>query len=289
MRKWLLFGLIVLASACTNAGETAPSTTVTTTIPAATTTIGTSDDACRSGNLPFADSGLAAAIGEDKGDATTITQIRWDGTSSCERLTVVLASDSGAPAGNLGATAVFVDASTGIVRIQLPDEVTTTATADMLTEGDVIDRVFVARSEDGAMTIDLHSPPGQSVAARAFVTEGPATLVVDVIAGPQDSAPTGATVSDSAVVVAPLAGPTVYPFTIEGYAAPGLSSIVVQVRDGSQVISDRTISLVAFSDTWQQISIVVEDGPPGVVDLFVGSADGDGDPAAGASIRLDLP
>ncbi len=288
MKRWatVLLGTILIG--CTPETTVPPSTSTTQPL-ATTTTSSNTDEICRIGDLRFATSGLVAAVGEDVGDAATITEIRWDDSATCERLTFAFASDSGAPAGSLGQVAVSILPSSGVVRIILPPEVVTTAVADMLPEGDLANRVFVIRDDEGTLSVDIHAARDQPIAARAFITDAPATLIVDIVPSETTGGQRGAVMSPAAVLVTPAAGPTIYPFSVEGYAAPGTARTQIQLTRGSAVEVDRTLALRGWTDAWQSFATSVPDGPSGQVALFVGSLDESGIQDVGAIVTLDLP
>ncbi len=288
MRWWILAFVAVVLSACTTPTPVAPSTTQPPELPTTTTTP-SSDEICRIGDLRFTDSGLVGAVGDDVGNAETLTEIRWSDSATCERVTLDFASGSGAPSGSLGQTAVILLPSAGIVHITLPDEVDTTAVADMLPEGDLVERIFVVRDDDGNLSIDIHAPARQAIAARVFTTASPATLVIDVIPTDTVLAPVGAVVTSNVVLVTPPPGPTLYPFSVAGYAAPGTQAVTVRLSQRDIVAIDRTLSLHGWTDAWQALLSPIADGPSGRVTLFVGNVTDEGLPDEGALVTLDLP
>jgi hypothetical protein len=161
--------------------------------------------------------------------------------------------------------------------------------ADMLPEGDLVERIFVVRNDEGHMSVDIHAAQGQAIAARTFITESPATLVVDVIPTDTVLAPIGAVIAPSVVLITPSSGPTIYPFAVAGYAAPGSQGLGIRMSRGDVIAIDRTLSLPGWTDAWQAISSPVTDGPSGTVTLFVGTVTEDGVPDVGATVTLDLP
>ena len=286
--KWWILSLGSLLAACSVAPTATPSTTQPPEIPT-TTTPATTDEICRIGDLRFTDTGIVGAVGADEGNATTLTEVRWTDSATCERITLVFASGSGAPAGVLGQTAATLLPSSGVVHITLPDELDKTAVADTLPEGDLAQRIFVIRGDQGHLSVDIHAARGQAIAARVFTTESPATLVIDLI--PTDTVldPVGAVISPAAVLVNPASGPTIYPFSIAGYAAPGSPGIDIRLRRDGATAVERRISLPGWTDAWQALSVPVSDGPSGRVELFVGNANSGMLPDVGASVILDLP
>ncbi len=286
MRWWTLAVVALAVSSCS---PDAPATSVTTTSIVITTTTVASDEICKIGDLRVGEEGLVAALGEDVGDATTLSSVRWEGSATCERITLAFASASGAPAKTLGPTGVSVLGFASMVRIALPPEMSKSAVADMLADGDIVNRGFVVRDADGAMWVDIHGQHGLAIAARAFVTTSPSTLVIDIITLESDANRVGAGFSRTAIVMTPPAGPTIYPFTVEGYAAPGEATTRVQLVSDGEIVSDISRSLPDWNDTWQAFAIAIPDGPSGTVEIFVGSGDVTIDPDVGTVVVVDLP
>jgi hypothetical protein len=298
MVRWTGIIVIVLAlCACTPAPSTLSETTVpggdsqeTTTSAVTSTTVDQGpEDFCLAGDLPFVESGLAAAVGDDIGDAAQIEQIRLDEAPTCERLTIEFTNGSGAPATSIGPTGITVMDFVGLVRISVPPEIATTAIADTLLEGTLVHGATVFRSDDASLTIDIRATEGTPILARAFATTSPATLVIDVATSQQLPEPAGVTASAPAVIVSPVPGPNLYPLTVEGYAAPGLRSVRVQISTEDSTDIDLSIALDGDNDVWQGFRSSVVDGPSGPATLFAGTADGNNQPLEGATVFLDLP
>ena len=242
-----------------------------------------------SGDLAFESEGLVAAIGDRDSDATRLTQIRWDPGVGCERLTIGFDTDSGAPATTLGLTGVTAFPVAGYVRITLPEEIARTAVADLRTDGALVDRIYVVRDETGSLHIDVLGTGGVPLASRAFTTTSPASLVLDLTAAEDAPVPVGLATSDSAVIVSPLPGPALYPFTVEAYGQPSLRSIRLQLSRNDITSVDRAIALDGAPDAWQAFSARIDDGSSGASILFVGVVDPNDRPLEGATVSVDLP
>jgi len=210
MIRWTCgIALAVVLAACSPVSTTSsdtvvpdsvPQDTTTSAVPSSTTEPGP-EDFCLAGDLPFVESGLAAAIGNDVGDAAQIEQIRLDQAATCERLTIEFTNDSGAPATSIGPTGVTVLDFAGLVRIAVPPEITTTAIADTLLEGVLVHGATVVRADDKSLTIDIRGTDGTPILARAFATTSPASLVIDIATSQELPEPAGVTVSTPAVIV----------------------------------------------------------------------------------------
>jgi hypothetical protein len=289
-RRGILALVVLMTAACSPSVDQATSTSTSPTVAATTTSQPSADaDACAAGDLPFVADGLVAAIGDATGDATSISQVRWEPAATCERLVVSFATDSGAPATSLGPAGVTAYSFASLVRVTLPAQVVDTAVADTLTDGELLERIYVVRDEAGALTIDVHGVDGVPIAARAFVTASPAALVIDIVRDADGTPSSGTAMSDTAVVVTPSSGPGLYPFIVSGYVQPGLRSVRLQLSHGDATTLDRTISLDGSTDAWQGFESRVEDGPGGTSVLFVGQVDANARPVDGVSVSLDLP
>ncbi len=286
---FFLVSVALALGACSPEADDPPTTTTTISQSSTSTTLADDAEPCSSGDLPFVSDGLVGAIGAADGDATTITQIRWEPGIECERIVVSFATESGAPATSLGPSGVTNFGFAGLIRVTLPEGVVATSVADMLTDGALLETTYVVRDESDALTIDLHGSDGVPLAARAFVTGSPASLVIDLVRDPNMAAPSGAAVAGTAVVVTPSSGPGLYPFIVSAYVQPGLRTVTLQLSSGDVIALDRTISLDGFTDAWQSFETRVDDGPGGQSVLFVGQVDPNGRPIDGASISLDLP
>lgn len=279
-----LMGLILVG--CSPAPENL-ATTATTGIET-TTTRTPSNEICLSGDLPFRDDGLIAALGEGKGDATSVSQIRWDPSGTCERLTVTFGTGSGAPATTLGPSAVSVISYAGVVRAELPAEVDISAVADTLVEGSLVHSVFVVRDQDGIIFIDIHGVDGIPIRARAFTTTSPAALVIDITRADTAATPVGVTTTGTAVVITPTPGRAQYPAIVNGYVEPGLLAVRVQLIESDNVVVDRSVSVNGYTDTWQSFTSIIEEGPSGSVVLFVGTLDSNKNPLSGAFVSITM-
>lgn len=284
-RLMVILGLGLLISACSPGS---PNTGVTTTTAeVSTTTLPPSDELCIAGDLPFGDEGLIAALGEDAGDASSLTEIRWDRSATCERLTLSFGAGSGAPAATLGPTGVSVIPYAGTVRIFLPPEIDTTSIADNLLEGELLHAVYVF-GNSGQLAIDVHAADGVPITARAFTTTSPASLVVDVTRANTEAVPVGVTAAPTVVAISPTPGTDSYPILVEGYAAPGSPSVHIQLLDDGTPLAEETLILKRETDAWQWFSSTIDDGPVGPIVIFVGSVDIDGLADEGALISVTV-
>lgn len=284
----LTLSFVLVLAACTPATST--TTTTTQQVAESTTSLATvQEDVCAIGDLAFTEDGLAGALGEDVGDAAQVETIRWDGAATCERITIDFTTQDGAPATTLGPTGVSVVSFSGIVRVTLPSEIISTAIADSLIAGNLIERVYVVRLADGLLVIDLQGVDAVPIKARAVATVSPASLVIDVTTDSSLVPPIGVTSSAPAVVLSPVPGPNLYPITVEGYASPSLLAVSIQLSGDAGDPHVRSVPLAGDVDAWQAFRDVIPDGPSGIATLFVGTIDANDNADIGAIVSLDLP
>jgi hypothetical protein len=174
-----------------------------------------------------------------------------------------------------------------MVRILLPPEVTASAVADTLLEGSLIASAYVFR-EDDMMAIDIHATDGIPITARAFTTTSPASLIIDVARAGTDAIPVGVTATSRSVIVTPTPGPGEYPMVVEGYVAPGLESIHIQLLVSSEPVADTSMALDGTTDTWQHFMAKIDNGPAGTAVVFVGTVDENGRPDTGAVVSVTM-
>ncbi|NHZ70661.1 MAG: hypothetical protein GWP18_03380 [Proteobacteria bacterium] len=282
---FLSFALVLVA--CSPVAS-APSTTQPT-LDTTTTTVRSAEDICTTGDLAFTEDGLVAALGADEGDATQVDAISWVGAGSCERVTIGFTNEDGAPATTLGPTGVALVSFSGIVRIVLADEVETTAVADSLIGGALIERIYVVRLSDSSLGIEIHGVDGTPITARAITTTSPGSLIIDVATSDNVPLPVGVTSSATAVVLSPVPGPNLYPVVVDGYAEPSLRSLRIQLEGDDGAAQDISFSLDGGRDAWQAFRVVIPDGPSGGSTLFVGSIDANDQRVDGATVSIDLP
>ena len=239
---------------------------------------------CLAGNLPFAEQGIVAALDSPQPDATTVGGIRWQSDEGCERVIIEFLTDGGSPATRLGPVGVTLTADTGVVRISLPEEVESTAIGDSLIAGALVDRIYVVEGIEDGLVVDVHL--AARAAARAFSTNSPSRLVVDL--RPTSDVPIGsaAGASNSVVVSSPLPGPSLYPLQVAGYAAPGVDAVQITLSANDRTALERSVSTVTDNHLWRAFAITISDGPSGVVLLQVTDAAATDD---GVIVELDLP
>ena len=280
----LLIAVVVVMTACT------PTESVdepTTSVPTTTTTLPADAPVCLSGELPFVEEGVVAALDSQGHDAHVIGGIRRYGLDGCERIEVEFLSSAGSPASRIGPIGVSMLPESGIVRVTLSDAIVDSAVTDTTLNGDLVDGWFVIEGIVDGLTVDIHL--GRRGAARAFTTTSPARLVIDLIPAQEDLPIARPTADGGIVLMSPRAGVGLYPLQITGYAAPSLDAVRIRLSDPTGIFVDRSVSTLSLIHVWHAFDVGLADGPSGSVDLFVGTVDEEGEPLAGATIELDLP
>jgi hypothetical protein len=285
MRSPALAGLLLLAAClptttATTTSIAAPATT-TTTVGAPTTVAVTEPVLGCADASDFLESGQVVRIDQPSTDASILGLISWDVTGGCERFRLDFETNEGAPATTPPSVAVeFLD-SGQILRIHL--DLDRTVLTDQLVETALVDRLFVVRSLDGEMFVDLHlAAPSQ---ARAEVRNSPAGLTVELQMGIQPF--TGAvTIADQVVVVEPSAGAeTSTNFEVNGYARTFEGTVLVIVTSAGQATAETNTQAADWAETWGEFQTTVA-VLPGPASLFVGEESPDDGSLSGAMVEI---
>jgi len=277
-----------MAAACSPGNGTGP--VVTTSIPQATsTTVAGSIVPCLSGDLPFANEGVIAAIGDATGDAAVLGGVRWEADEGCERVVLDFLGTAGSPASTLGPAGAFAFPESGVIRITLPPEIETSAVADTVLGGTLVERAYVVRDASNALFVDLHVPEGTAVAARAFEVASPIRLVVDLRPGAAEPPIAHPSRGADTVVLGPAAGGALYPLRIAGYARGDQRAVRIRLLVAGEIAEERSVATSGFRDVWKAFDVRLPDGPSGPVDLYVGPVDAFEEPVGGVVIPLELP
>ncbi|MEN8234208.1 MAG: hypothetical protein ABFR89_04730 [Actinomycetota bacterium] len=281
----ILVVVLLAATACTTpeSGETTTTSMDTTT----TTTVEADVPVCLAGELPFVDEGVVAALDSPGQDARAIGGVRWLEYGGCERIEVSFLSAAGSPASRIGPIGVTSLPESGILRVTLSEPIANSAVADTTLDGDLVGSWYVVEGLDEGLTIDFHlDSPADT---RAFTTASPARLVVDLRPAADDQPPGHTVTGGGVVVLSPQPGVGLYPMQVTGYAAPNMSAVRMQLSDDSGIVVDRSISTLSSVYVWHVFGVTVNDGPSGLVDLFVGTVDENDERSSGVNVELDLP
>ena len=213
----------------------------------------------------FTEGGEINRIEQSSSDASTIGLISWEAEEGCETFSITFETAEGAPATTPPEVFAHYLDGAPIVRIELDAE--RTVITDQLVETPMVDRLFVVRSFDGNLYIDLHlASPAQT---RISVESSPARLVVDLQPGIVEY-PTGVAIGDGVVVVSPLDESTQSTvFTVTGYARTIEANVLLIATASGEVIDQTFTGSADYLETWGEFAadLVI---PPGEVSLFVG-------------------
>ncbi|MFO7549060.1 MAG: hypothetical protein R6X29_09370 [Acidimicrobiia bacterium] len=262
-RSWVV--IVFVVAACTPQVEPEPATTTTTQPPVATTSVAPIEvPPCLAGEAPFIESGSASPPGRTAGDARTLREISWDEFERCDRLVFSFGSEAGAPAVVPPAVATFLDRATGVLRVSLPAEVDGSVIATQLVDTKLVDRVFVVRTADGTLALDVHL--AAAALARVQASTAPSRITVDLVPGGSGygSSPL---LTEDVVVLTPTGGSVAYPFAVTGYRWGDLGAVRVSTPSASQ---EATTTTAEGSDGWSSFVALFPDGPTGPVVLELG-------------------
>ncbi|HSJ28959.1 MAG TPA: hypothetical protein VLB67_12165 [Acidimicrobiia bacterium] len=273
-RLSLLVAVGLVTAACTSGATTTTTsvvdevstttTSTTTTEPNPTTTL--APPPCLSGTQPYVESGGAGLIERSDSDADTVSGIRWTTHEGCERIVVEFTAASGAPAVSPPGVGPLFIRSAGVVRLQLDENVTASAMLDQVVDTELVAAAYVVRRPTQDLFVDLHL--AAPAAVRVSVASGPARIVVDVVPG-GDPYPAPAFRTGDIVIVDPVGGEIVYPFTVNGYTRRADGEMTVSLATGT-VSEDHTGAVGPVGDTWGAFTVLVPDGPVGPASMIVG-------------------
>lgn len=221
---------------------------------------------CTIGSQQFVESGGAGVIERPDSDASIVSGVRWNAHETCVRVVVEFAASSGAPAVTPPGVGPLFIRTAGVLRLQLDPVVSQSSILDQVIDASLVSHAFVVRRPTGDMFIDLHLTDPALV--RVSAASGPARLIVDFVAG-GDRYPAPAIVTDDLVIVDPVGGAAIYPFTVNGYLRNDADTMTVTIGVGD---SEETYSseVGARSDAWGAFTVLVPDGPDGPGSMVVG-------------------
>lgn len=245
--------------------------------------------------------GEAAVCGEDgfrtegelalrtgAGDAADIGQLRWQRhEETCERFVVDFEADGGEPAEEAGDVTVEFLRELGVIRIRLPEvSPEIVEEADERFDGPLATAAYAVRGEDRKVHVDLHV--GDPAEARALVLSSPARVVVDLRPGGGPLPPEAAR-GRRVVVLRPRPGREAsYPLEVAGYARTFEANVLTRIRQGGGVRVEDFTTARDWAGTWGEFDLVIEDGPSGPVELFVGEESARDGTEEGVRIDLEM-
>ena len=291
IRSTALLAIWFALSACSGGTTGSSSTTIATTTTGATTTTtvdptvttNPEDDSGCPGEGALEDGELYSAS-EPSSDAEQISAIGWAGDQACEVFKIEFTTDQGAPATTPPSVEAVFLREVGIVRIALDVEMT--SITDQLAETGLVQQVFVPRSEDRTLFVDLHL----SAPALASVTtnSSPAQIVISLEPGGLDY-PGSPAVAVNVVVITPVEGPVELPVVVNGYSRNFEANTIGRIVQGANVLAEGFTTAADWSETWGEFTLTLDPGGSGPADLFVGEQSAQDGSDRGVMIPIDLP
>ena len=193
-------------------------------------------------------------------DSALLAGIEWQVWEECERFLFSMASMEGAPTLVPPPVVLVSFPDQGVVRLNMGPDIETSAVAHQLVESDLVERLYVVKSPEGGLTVDLHL--AEPVAARLIPGSGPATLTVDLRPGgaPLSHPPL---ITPRVVVFLPVEDESQYPFTVSGYLQPGIEESVAILTGVGGVTAESRFPLAGADDVWSSFVAVFLEGPQG--------------------------
>jgi hypothetical protein len=119
------------------------------------------------------------------------------------------------------------------------------------------------------------------------MSASPARSIVDVRPIENgDLLPMPPTVTDSLVVLTPTIGPATYPIRVTGYAKTRGGEVIIRSSAAGEVVEERRTVAAGDGSSWGEFSIVIDNGPAGAIEIFVGAEVADVE--RGVTISLDM-
>lgn len=235
------------------------------------------------GTGEFEEGGGIGALDGLGSDSVRLGRVSWDVSDRCETFAFEFETSEGAPATALPDVEVDHLGSFQVVRVAL--EIESSVVVDQLVETQLVDRLYVVRSLDGGMFVDLHlSAPA---AVRVTALDSPARLSLQLRPGfvPFNGA---AVAADDVVVVSPASDGDIPPVVdLAGYVRNERPELAALVTQGGSLVSETSLETAESSGYWGEFRARLT-LPPGNVSVFVGETGPDDDDLDGLIIDLEV-
>ena len=222
---------------------------------------------CLTPEPPFGNEGQIGSYYPTGSDSALLATVDWQPWAECERFLFSLASPEGAPTLVPPSAVLISFAERGVIRLQMGPEVNTSAVAYQLINTQLVDRLYVVKSPDGGLIVDLHL--AEPAAARVIPRSAPATLTVDLRPGgaPFFHRPI---ITSRAVLFLPSGREAIhYPFAVSGYLRPGTEEPVATLTGADGSATEARFPLANVDDVWSSFVAVFPEGPNGWATLQV--------------------
>lgn len=273
--------LLTDSTGATNAPSASTAPTSTTTGPSPTSSLAPVVDCPGIGE--FEEGGGIADIDGSGSDSARLGRISWDDTDQCETFRFEFETSEGAPATAVPDIRVEHLDSFHVIRIQVGVDVS--VIADQQVDTDLVDRLYVVRSLDGGLYVDLHL--AAPAAARVTALESPARLGVELRPGFVPFAGTSASTGD-VVLVAPGDGSEVgTSVDLAGYTRSTEPEVLVVVTRAGTLVSETSTVAADPSGVWGEFRTELT-LPPGEVAVFVGETSTEDGSLQGLTIDVNV-
>lgn len=236
------------------------------------------------GSGEFEEGGGIVDVEGESSDGSQLGRISWDTSDRCETFFFVFETSEGAPATSVPDIRIDHLESFQVIRISLG--IGGSVLTDQLVETALVDRLYIVRSLDGEMFVDLHL--NAPAAARASVSSSPATLAVDLRPGFVEFAGASA-IGAETVVVSPPSGATVEATDeITGYSRTADSNlIVIATQNDVVVFQSADTTFAGDAETWGEFRTDLT-LPAGDTSVFVGEQSPEDGSFDGVTLDLNV-
>lgn len=231
----------------------------------------------------FEEGGGIADIDGSGSDSARLGRISWEDSDQCETFRFEFETSEGAPATALPDIRVEHLDSFQVIRIRTGLDLS--VIADQQVDTDLVDRIFVVRSLDGGLYVDLHL--AAPAAARVTALDSPARLGLELRPGFVPFAGNSAS-AEEVVLVAPGDGGEVGTSVDLGGYTRGLGpEVLVVVTRAGTLVSETSAVAVDATDVWGEFRTELT-LPPGDVAVFVGETSTDDGSLQGLTIDVSV-
>jgi hypothetical protein len=283
MRSSVVVAMMLIVSACTgSANEPNFDTVLTTTSTLVATSTLPPVVECP-GEGDFEEGGGIAEVDSVEGDSSIVGQISWETSDRCETFHFDFETSEGAPATTVPDIRVDHLESFRVVRLTM--DVDASFITDQLVETQLVERLYVVRSLDGGMFVDLHL--SEPAAVRATTQSSPARLSLDLRPGfvPFVGEPA---IDDRIVLVSPPAGTEVDASTsLMGYSRTFEGNVVALVTQAGSTVAEMTTTAADYLETWGEFRVRL-DLPTGAVSVFLGERSPDDGSLEGLTVDFTV-
>lgn len=231
----------------------------------------------------FEEGGGIADIDGSGSDSARLGRISWEDADQCETFRFEFETSEGAPATSLPDIRIEHLDSFQVIRIRI--DVDVSVIADQRVDTDLVDGLFVVRSLDGGLYVDLHL--AAPAAARVTALDSPARLGIDLRPGFVPFTGSSASAED-VVLVTPGDGSEVGTTTdLEGYIRKPAPDVLVVVTRAGTLVSETSTVAADSTDVWGEFRSELT-LPTGEVAVFVGETSSDDGSLQGLTIDLNV-